>query len=553
MILPITRLLRLTVILAVCVVTVPLSAETFNLTPQDNWFEILSGPAFLQPGDEIVFSAGTYSDSRRLSIGYRGTAANPVIIRAADGANVIFTRPNASQNVINLEGAQHLTIKGLEITGGGAGIRMGNKGAIPSKFITLDGNLIHHVDGAAVTANFNGQNSQGMHFLNNEIHHTGAEGEGFYLGCNNNACQFYDGIIEKNYIHDLIDPGNGVYQGDGIELKDGSYNNIIRDNVIHNTNFPGIIVYGVEEQGARNIIERNVIWETEQNAGVHGIQVAADAIVRNNIIINPANNGIHVQVHQGAVPGNLDIVNNTIILSSEDVGDFSHNNALEIAMPPGATYSGPILIANNALYPADHATNTVNTRAIRHNDVLQGAGITFINNIGRKTALPGLTTSEFDPSGDLATDFEDFLNLNVFPKIGSALIGAGDASLQPSDDFNLTSRSGSNDVGAYRFDANGNPGWVVGPDFKQFFSSPGTPGDFDTDGDVDGVDFLLWQRNPGVGNLSDWQNNYGAGGAQAVATSVPEPSALLLLAIGSSALFSNRSRVSICREPLGIR
>jgi hypothetical protein len=37
-----------------------------------------------------------------------------------------------------------------------------------------------------------------------------------------------------------------------------------------------------------------------------------------------------------------------------------------------------------------------------------------------------------------------------------------------------------------------------------------TPGDFDQDGDVDGRDFLLWQRNPSVGNLSDWQNNYGS-------------------------------------------
>jgi fibronectin-binding autotransporter adhesin len=34
-------------------------------------------------------------------------------------------------------------------------------------------------------------------------------------------------------------------------------------------------------------------------------------------------------------------------------------------------------------------------------------------------------------------------------------------------------------------------------------------GDFDQDGDVDGRDFLLWQRNTNVGALSDWQENYG--------------------------------------------
>ncbi|QEG37393.1 LamG-like jellyroll fold domain-containing protein [Bythopirellula goksoeyrii] len=37
-------------------------------------------------------------------------------------------------------------------------------------------------------------------------------------------------------------------------------------------------------------------------------------------------------------------------------------------------------------------------------------------------------------------------------------------------------------------------------------------GDFDVDSDVDGADFLLWQRNPSVGNLGDWQANYGGGG-----------------------------------------
>ncbi len=37
-------------------------------------------------------------------------------------------------------------------------------------------------------------------------------------------------------------------------------------------------------------------------------------------------------------------------------------------------------------------------------------------------------------------------------------------------------------------------------------------GDFDSDGDVDGADFRLWQTNTGVGNLSDWLNNYGMTG-----------------------------------------
>jgi hypothetical protein len=69
----------------------------------------------------------------------------------------------------------------------------------------------------------------------------------------------------------------------------------------------------------------------------------------------------------------------------------------------------------------------------------------------------------------------------------------------------------------------------------------GTTGDFDNDGDVDGRDFLAWQRNPSVGNLADWQANFGAGSLGAVAA-VPEPSCLLMIALcGSGWLTIRRS------------
>jgi hypothetical protein len=58
---------------------------------------------------------------------------------------------------------------------------------------------------------------------------------------------------------------------------------------------------------------------------------------------------------------------------------------------------------------------------------------------------------------------------------------------------------------------------------------PDVLGDFDGDNDVDGRDFLVWQRNPSVGDLADWQANYGTGTLVANSTAVPEPSAVLLV------------------------
>lgn len=69
--------------------------------------------------------------------------------------------------------------------------------------------------------------------------------------------------------------------------------------------------------------------------------------------------------------------------------------------------------------------------------------------------------------------------------------------------------------------------------------SVGTPGDFDGDGDVDGNDYLLWQRDPAVGNLSDWQANF-PGALQANLGAVPEPASLALL--GAAAALSLLAR-----------
>ena len=67
---------------------------------------------------------------------------------------------------------------------------------------------------------------------------------------------------------------------------------------------------------------------------------------------------------------------------------------------------------------------------------------------------------------------------------------------------------------------------------------PYLDGDFNIDGRCDGLDFLLWQRDPSVGLLSDWEANYGrVAGRLTVAPSdtsqgVPEPGTLLLACVG---------------------
>ncbi|MEM8945903.1 MAG: autotransporter-associated beta strand repeat-containing protein [Planctomycetota bacterium] len=85
---------------------------------------------------------------------------------------------------------------------------------------------------------------------------------------------------------------------------------------------------------------------------------------------------------------------------------------------------------------------------------------------------------------------------------------------------------------------------VVGNDLVLTFTGA-QPGDFDGDGDVDGNDFLTWQRTDGTSaGLTAWQNNYGSGvgtvGA-ANAAAIPEPTTLVLLAMtGAMGLLRRR-------------
>ncbi len=399
-----TSVFRLFVVLVAA--SLEADAQTIELKPTDDWFSVLNGSQ-LQPGQTVVLSEGVYSDPRRLTLRHVGHSDAPIVIQAQDGHTVTFKRPDMRQNTFNIEGAQYLVLKDIEITGGSTAIRISKFRDRMARNVTLLGLHIHHIGGVAVTCNHVDNVYSEMLFQGNHIHHTGGHGEAFYLGANNDRAGktqavFRDSVIEGNYIHDLKGPN--VSQGDGVEIKDGSFNNIIRDNIIHDTNYPGIIVYGTDGQGT-NVIERNAIW----NSGDHGIQAAADAVIRNNVIFDVRSDGIRSQKHQSASVGNLRIVNNTIVKKA--------GTGIRIDSSPMP--SETVIVANNAVFAPEAL------RAAQSPKLLV-AGNVFASS----------------PDGNLQ---------NYFPVAGSAMIGAADPAYLPEDDFDGTSRRGSLDVGAYRY------------------------------------------------------------------------------------------------------
>ncbi|HJL16912.1 MAG TPA: right-handed parallel beta-helix repeat-containing protein [Sandaracinaceae bacterium LLY-WYZ-13_1] len=414
----------------------------------------------LSPGDEVVLADGTYELDERFSFTAVGTEAAPIVIRAADGATAHFHRPNASQNIWDVENAEHVVIRGLAFSGGSAGLRISG-----ATSLTIEGCEIFDTADVALRMNDSGVTYADVTIRENHIHDTGGTGEGMYLGCNEDDCRIAGGLVEGNYVHHTN--AGDVSQGDGIELKEGSHGVVIRDNVIHDTNYPCLLGYGTVGNGEPNVVERNVMWA----CGNHGIQWAADAILRNNIVLGASANGIASQPHQSESPSDLVIVHNTVLAPSNDA--LSVRNA-----------SGTVTVANNALYAQSGRAILVRGDA---------SEVTVAGNVG-VGSLEGVSGGFTD--GDRSTDFVDArfgggVPNDVFPAAGGGLVGAGDAAHVVSDDFNGVSRMGVADVGAYAFGDGSNPGWTLAEDFKGETETP-TPGTDagvpPTDGGTGGAD-----------------------------------------------------------------
>lgn len=417
------------------------AARTVDCKPSaldagEEQFELLANA--LQPGDELIVHAGTYSQNGRRAVTIKGTPELPIVIRAADGEAPLFIA-NPRNNCIEFIDCAHLVIRGLRFRGGNSGVRF-----IRGNHVTFEDCEISETQNNALT--MNSGDCHAFIVRRNHIHHTGlsvsrpTEGEGMYIGCHDGSCRTTDSAFEGNYIHHTRGTSDGG--NDGIEIKAGSYGNIVRNNVIHDTNiertYPGIFVYGGGP--GTNVVEGNVIW----NAG-EGIQVVSDAVVRNNIIFNCESTGITAAPH-AAMPQvrNVTIINNTVFNAPVGV-------RMRWARSTNAVF------ANNAIYcPSSSAiVAEIGSALLRSNSV-------------RGTIRAGtVEEAELFSGGNPHTAFFAASKNDFWPRAGSPLIGAADATLAPAFDFNGKKRLPPYDVGAYETDGRPeNIGWQIQPGFR---------------------------------------------------------------------------------------
>jgi hypothetical protein len=383
-------------------------------SPAERGAELAKRFAALQPGDELRLHGGSYLLPGTVTLDLRGVPGAPIRITAAAGEHVVLTRADASQNVVNLGSlsgppSSYVILSGLEITGGSQGLRL-----LGCHHVWIDRCHIHHTAEAALTAN--SRNTSALVITRNEIHHTAGTGEGMYLGANHGVFATSGALVALNHVHHT-----GGSQGDGIELKQGSWGNRIVGNHVHHTPYPAILVYGTGGR-AINIVERNLCHDSGENL----LQVQGEALVANNLLLRGLI-GIHSHDHQGKTR-DLRVVHNTIITSGPGTDFASWNGRPGMVFANNVVYS---LTGPSLSFPGGSAGVT-----LAGNVVLGpvGSGVT-----GGFVAGRGL--SDFTRADWRAGD------VDATPAPGSALRGAADGAFGVKDDLRGHARRPPLDAG----------------------------------------------------------------------------------------------------------
>jgi hypothetical protein len=357
-------------------------------TSAENALVLESTIGLLMPGDILRVGGGTWSSAGAFRIDVRGTAAAPIRVVAKDGETPILTRPDASQNALEIGtggGARCFLLRGFEITGGSIALRLHD-----CQNVWIDQCHVHDCPENAITANSHDVTQ--LHFTRNEVHSTGGTGEGFYIGANDGAKVASRCVIAMNHVYDT-----GGFQGDGIEVKQGSWGNWIVENTVHDTNYPCILVYGTNGR-ARNVIERNVCW----NSGDNVMQVQGEALVRNNALFGGAI-AFHSGDHQGSTR-DLVVVHNSFF-----------NDGLCVNLASWGGRPG-MVFANNAAYSQGGTAVQFGSGS---------SGVTFTGNVVRG-GVSGIGTGYVSGTGlaDFAGASYDGSARDVTPAPASPLTGA---------------------------------------------------------------------------------------------------------------------------------
>jgi len=430
-------------------------AASVTVSPGDDLTALTSS---LQAGDVVTFEPGIYPLESTVYWSGVGTEDAPISLRARDEGSEVVLQTSGGGYVAEIIDSAYLTVAGLTFesssatTGYGgysnpSGLHVGGA----NMNVTVENCVVRNVYGTGLRIDGNGT---GFVIRHNEVHST-IDGSGIYIGTWDGAQWLQDSTVTNNLVHDV--------QGTGIYLSNGSQGITLSDNVVFTVRDDGIYL-GSTNFGPENVVNGNAVWQT----GYDGLHVEGTSLIQNNIVFLTGGEGIET-VNNGDFEGltSVHISHNTFALTggwAAYLGDFYEhdgmvfsNNAL--ANPTGYGLWWEDLYEPETSYGEGGYYEAQTTNYITNNVVT-----------GLVDGFDPFARPDFIILGGGVADFVDIELFDFYPSPGSLLRNAGDANGEayiPELDFNGTPRNGAAPtVGAYEYDGEGNPGWVLGDSFK---------------------------------------------------------------------------------------
>lgn len=397
-------------------------------------------------GDTVTFTPGVYEIDRTLSWSGFGAETDPIVFTAGGEGEVII-RNLGGGYVGSITDSEWIVVRGITFEGGSdlegtepSGFRVGS-----SSHVTLEDCTIRNVWGSVLRVD---GNVSDLTVVDTELGPSEA-GSGVFAGVSNGSSWLQDSTFRNNLIHDLA--------GTGMQFFLGTAGVVIEDNVIYNVGSDGINLPDTA-QGAQNVVRGNAIWQAEDD----GISVIGPALIQSNLIFEVQSDGIVTGSSDGSLY-NVQISHNTIVRADGWAADLN-----------GWYDADNMVFANNAL-------SNPTGRGLDYYDEVsnqgEGKSAPDTDNFIANNVVTGFIQG-FDPlvrptwviEGGGVRDYVDIDNFDFYPAIGSVLLNAGTPDGRayiPQLDFNGNPRNGAApDVGAYEYDAAGNPGWLIQEGFK---------------------------------------------------------------------------------------
>lgn len=410
-------------------------AADVTLSPGD---DVATLTAALQPGDEVVFTEGTYTLGGTVTWTGLGTASAPIVLRGEGDVTLELTTGWA---IAHVTGSTFLSIENLTFASAAGNSESGSGLVIEdSSDITVKGVEVGPVNGTALY--LSGNNAR-ITVQDTHLHDTW--GNGVYAGCGDASCWTEDSTLTRLWVHDVAEDRAGI------ELEPGCQGVTLSDSVVYRVGGYGILTDSTE-YGDRNTIEGNAVWEIASA----GIYARGSALVRNNLVFNASGNGILLTDGDRGTAADTVVSFNTVA----DTADVA------VEVHDWAGYTGMVLANNVIANPTGRALyfdelGYDDTTYISHNVVtglVEGLADTYV----------GADTPFLDGAG--YHDFVDAEAWDFYPEAGATIIDAADPSagtFVPATDFNGAPRDGASpDAGAYEYDGAGNPGWALQEGFK---------------------------------------------------------------------------------------